>query len=187
MEGRIAIDGEVGNGLAQVAIVVDYFADGKAERQQILAVLGRGDTDLGQGRHAVGRTGHPDAVGRRLRVREFGRPDQLVEEQGHAVLQLFVGSGAPRAYADLFAAAFRQFCFVCDQKSIHHGEPQWFAGARRRVGAGAQSGPTQWHIVAAGIAAVRSVPNIYCDLENTWKRRAPSMKPGGQADVATGN
>jgi hypothetical protein len=55
-ERRVALDRQVGDGLAQVAVVMNHLVDGVAELQKLPAVRGRGDTDLGQLRHvAAGR------------------------------------------------------------------------------------------------------------------------------------
>jgi hypothetical protein len=61
-ERRVELDRQVGDGLAEIAVVVDDLVDGVAEVQELLA-MGRGrHADLRQSRHvAARRSGDQDA------------------------------------------------------------------------------------------------------------------------------
>ena len=90
-DGRTALERQVGDGLAEIAIVVDDFLDRETVLQQLFAVQGRRFADFRQCRLAATRTpGDPAAAGRVGDTFDRQRLDELVQEDGDAVLQLFV-------------------------------------------------------------------------------------------------
>ena len=102
---RVQLDGQLGNGLADIPIIVDDLGRGEPDLLQGLAMLGRAQADL-----IVG--------GRRAICRFFNlqRRDELLQEQGNSGFQLVGGRTRSRPEADLRPA-------VRDAQALSRNDP----------------------------------------------------------------
>jgi hypothetical protein len=115
-EGCIALEGQIGDRLAEVTVVVHDLIDRVAQGEEFLAVGGRRHLHFGhrQGITADGRkSGGSLRFGRQLRRRASR---QLVEEQRDAVRELLASGGAFWALRDLQLAAHDQIVAVVEEK-----------------------------------------------------------------------
>jgi hypothetical protein len=87
-DGRIGLQRQLGDGLTDVAIVVDHLRDGESLEQEVVTVLDRGPSDLGA-------RAQPEAQGLH----------QLIQEHRHAVVDLTVGGRGHRSNGNLRPAA----------------------------------------------------------------------------------
>jgi len=119
-KGRIPLERQVGDGLAQVAVVVDDLVDGVTQQQQLLAMRGGANADLGQRPRVAARRAR-DGRARRGIVIVLCREGagELVQEQGHPMGQLLVGRLAPGALGHLSLAPRDQFVAVVGQEMVH--------------------------------------------------------------------
>ncbi len=119
-ERRVAFDGEVGDGLAEVAVVVHDGLHGEAESQQFPAMRGGAHADLRQrGRVATRRAGNPDALVGQAELLGAEGAGELVEEHRDAVGELRGRGGASRALGHLCLASFDQVRAVVQQELVH--------------------------------------------------------------------
>ena len=85
-EWRRLLECKVGDGLAEIAIVVNHLVDGIAQLEQLSAMVAGGKADLRvAARKATGKPGNPKALGRLVGLFGRERRGELVEEQRHAV------------------------------------------------------------------------------------------------------
>jgi hypothetical protein len=106
-DGDLLLDGRLGDGLADVAVVVDDLRDREPSREQLPAV------QLGAGADGPRR----ERLGRGLqaqRLRELG------QEQGEPMLQLFRRDGGPLPRRDLRSGARKDLALVAGDEVVKH-------------------------------------------------------------------
>ncbi|RPJ83278.1 MAG: hypothetical protein EHM13_07860, partial [Acidobacteria bacterium] len=106
-DGNLLIDRRLGDGLADVAVVMDDLRYGKPLRKQLAAVLACTGAD-GSGRKRF-RGG--------LEAQSFC---ELGQEQGQPVLQLLRGDGGPLPRRDLRAGARQNLILVGEDELVEH-------------------------------------------------------------------
>jgi hypothetical protein len=119
-ERCVALDREVGDRLAQVAVVVHHLVHAVAQGQQLPAVRCGTDGHLAAGGRACAR-GARDllAVGRIAFVLGLQRLDELIQEQRNAIGELRARGRTGRPLRDLGRAARDQLISVAGQKTLH--------------------------------------------------------------------
>lgn len=100
---RVGLDGQISNCLADITVVVNTLRDGEASKQQIVPMLQRGLVDL----NAIGR----------LPVQGI---DQLIETNGHTVIDLCLSGWRDRSARDFRAAAADYVVPVRDDEFKQH-------------------------------------------------------------------
>jgi hypothetical protein len=102
---RSQLDGELGDGLADVTVVLNDLTDGEARVQELAAVNGGAGTELVRARIRI----HPQA--RR----------ELIEEERHAVRHLDVGRMRCRPAGELVASSRDDHLTVGRDELVQHG------------------------------------------------------------------
>ena len=120
---RAYLDGEIGDGLAKIAVIVHDLFDGETVLQELAAMLLRAQSHFGQaGLGAAGRTGHALAFPWLGRFLGLKGPDDLVEKEGDAEVELGFG-GFGRGPARYFhSAALDELAPIFRQEFMHHND-----------------------------------------------------------------
>ena len=93
-DGRGFLEGQVGDRLAKVAVVMNHVFDGESMQQQFVAVAGRGLGHFRHRRHPAGWARDFDPNIGMLALLKHQRLDELLEEYGNSETQFaFRGSG----------------------------------------------------------------------------------------------
>ena len=100
---RVALDGQFGNSLTDIAVVVNDLRHCKSSKQQIVSMLQGGLADRGAARRAP--------------VQDV---KQLIEENGNAVIDLGFGGWRDRSARDLRPAAADDLIPVGDDEFEQH-------------------------------------------------------------------
>jgi hypothetical protein len=106
-DGDLLLDRRLGDGLADVAVVVDDLRDREPSREQLAAVQLGARAD-GPRRERLGR----GLQAKRLR--------ELGQEQGEPMLQLVRRDGGPLPRRDLRAGARQDFALVAGDEVVEH-------------------------------------------------------------------
>jgi len=103
-DGRVRLHRQLGDGLTDVAIIVDHLRDGEALKQKVVTMLERGPANL------------------RARVQaEAQGGDQLIQEHRHPVVDLTVGGRRHRSRGNLRPAPPDDLCAVDGDELMQHG------------------------------------------------------------------
>jgi hypothetical protein len=108
---RSLLGGQLGDGLADIAVTVDHLVHRVSLVEQLLAVQGSGAAVFRRARVLGPGSG-------RFRVAQ--RLDELAEEQGYAMLQLCFSHGRRVPLAHLRATASDQLVAVRGQEFVQH-------------------------------------------------------------------
>jgi hypothetical protein len=118
---------QVGDRLAEVAVVVHDLVHRESMRHQLAPVPHRAFTDLGSaGETASCGPGNLAAIHRKVGLLDAERLDELVEEDGYAKDQHLIGRGGHTALGDLQAATVDQRLAIGVEEFMEHS-PSWTA------------------------------------------------------------
>ncbi|HAT33543.1 MAG TPA: hypothetical protein DCW29_22680 [Janthinobacterium sp.] len=120
LKWRIPLECQIGDRLANIAIVVYDFIDGISKQQQIFAMQSGCNTYLRRRDFSVGWSGYFPAFHGFVSLFNFECPDQLTQEQRNAIFKLLITGRAIWTARHFLPATLRKFNFVVFQKFIHH-------------------------------------------------------------------
>jgi hypothetical protein len=118
---RVLLEREVGDRLAEIAVVVDHLIDGEALLEELAPVQRRRAAELGAvRRQAACPAGNLAASHRLGALLQAQRLDELVEEHRYSVLQLRSGRFRHRPLSDLQPAPVDEVAAVLGQEFVQH-------------------------------------------------------------------
>ena len=119
-ERHIPFERQVGDGLAEIPVVVDDLIHGVPHLEEFLPVGGGCHPHLGQGeRVAARRPRDPKALGIVIGFLRPQRSRELLQEQGNALGELLGGGGALGALLDLPPTSRDELVSVAGEKFVH--------------------------------------------------------------------
>jgi len=116
-----AIERQIHDRLAEIAIIVDDLVDGETLLQQLEPVLGSGNADLRRSAPAPAGAGNLEAAQRLGSFFDLERADELGEEARYAVFERARGRRRRQAQPDLRAAALDQLFLISREEFVQHG------------------------------------------------------------------
>lgn len=172
-KGGVALERQVRDGLAKVAIVVNDLVHRIPQRQQTCAVCGRAHADLGEDRRvAACGSGDADALPVIPGLLRLQRSDELVQDHRDAVRELGFASGSPGSCRNFRRASRDQLGTVVGQENVHHRRVPVHIAARvsidgrARLLNGSREGISSWS------------PRPFGDAQSRFRRRAHASTEG---------
>lgn len=120
LERHVSLEGQVGDRLAQVAVIVDHLVNGEPQCEQLAAMLGRGDAHLGQSWSTAGRPRNFPAFHRLARLLYAQGSYQLIKKHRYTVLELWFRGIPPGPFSDLISTTFGKLFRIMRKEVVQH-------------------------------------------------------------------